>query len=195
MSNKKRAIIIIAIILGAALLSLLINLTITLISDAKYPRKHSDSVEKYASEYNVPEYVIYAVIDTESNFDEAMRAEDGSLGLMQMNVDVFKKISAVEHLNESLPFNDLTNPHTAIRYGAYYLRYLFNKYGNWDLAFTAYCAGELKTAEWLANPQYSKNGKELDKIPDKETEKYVKKVNDAIDYYKDKYYRNGVSVK
>lgn len=195
MSNKKRAIIIIAIILGTALLSLLINLCITLIADARYPREHCDAVEKYASEYNVPEYLLYAVINTESGFDETMSAEDGSLGLMQMNADVFTRLSAVEHLDEDLPFEALTDPNTAIRYGAYYLRYLFNKYNSWDLALAAYYAGELKTDEWLSNPQYSRNEKELDKIPDEETKKYVKKVNDAIDYYKDKYYRNGVSVK
>lgn len=195
MNSKKRAIIIIAIILGATLASLLINLSIDLISDAKHPKKYGEYVEKYASQYNLPEYIIYAVINVESDFDATLCSEDGSLGLMQMSADVFKKISSVEHLDESLSFRELTNPDTAIRYGAYYLRYLFNKYRSWDVAITAYCAGELKVTEWLMNSNYSSDGKKLEKIPNADVEKYLNDVKGAIDYYKDKYYRNGVSVK
>ncbi len=195
MNSKKRSLLIIAIILGAIILSALINLCITLVQSSSYPKEYSEYVEKYASEYNVPEYVIYAVIDTDSNFDPNKRYEDGSTGLMHLPSHILKKISSHEHLDKDITSESLTSPNTAIQFGTYYLRYLFDRYKTWDVAIVAYSAGELKTSEWLANPSYSKNGTTLQEIPLDTAEDYLDDVNDAIDYYKNKYYRNGVSVK
>jgi len=195
MNHRKKTIIIIAIILGAILASVLINLTISLIQKASYPKKYEEYVEKYASEYNVPEYIIYAVINTESGFDTKAESSAGAFGLMQMMESTFYYIASDEHLDEEAEFDDLSNPDTAIRYGTYYLRYLFDKFNNWNVVFAAYNAGEGNVSEWLSDPQYSKDGETLKKIPIKETRNYVKKVNRAVSYYKDTYYRNGVSVK
>jgi soluble lytic murein transglycosylase len=195
MSKNKRTVIIIAIILGSILISLFANLIISLVQKASYPKKYEEFVEKYASEYNVPEYVIYAVIDTESGFDPNARSSAGAFGLMQMIPSTLKFLASDEHLDEDVEFDDLADPETAIRYGTYYLRYLFNKFHKWSVVFAAYNGGEGRVAEWLNDPKYSSDGETLKKIPIKETRNYVKKVNKAIDYYKNTYYRNGVSVK
>ena len=195
MDSRKRTLILIAIILGAMLVSVMANLTITLIQDASHPVKYEEIVEKYASQYNVPEYIVYAVINTESKFDPNSKSSDGALGLMQMTPDTFKYIASDEHLDEDTEFESLTDPETSIRFGAYYLRYLFNEFKNWSAAYAAYDAGEAQVREWLSDPTYSKDGETLKKIPLAETKKYVSKTESAADYYKDKYYRNGVSVK
>lgn len=195
MNTKKRAIIIIAIIVGAIVLSALINLCISLIQEARYPLEYSEQVKKYAKEFNVPEYVIYAVINADSNFDPAKQYEGGSKGLMRIRKSAFLKISSPEHLSDDATFEDLSKPDVSIRFGAYYLRYLFDRYRSWDTAIVAYFAGEEQTDEWLSNQKYSPDRKELKKIPQKEAKKYLKKVNGAIDYYKDTYYRNGAFTK
>ena len=195
MSNRKRTVIIIAIIIGSIILSALANLLISLVQRASYPIKYEEIVEKYASEYNVHEYVIYAVINTESEFDPNAKSSAGAFGLMQMMPSTLNYLASDSHLDEDIEFEALSDPDVSIRYGTYYLRYLFDKFHKWSVVFAAYNAGEGRVSEWLDEPKYSEDGETLKKIPIRETRNYVKKVNKAIDYYKDTYYRNGVSVK
>jgi soluble lytic murein transglycosylase len=184
MSRNKRTVIIIAIILGSILISLFANLIISLVQKASYPKKYEEFVEKYASEYNVPEYVIYAVIDTESGFDPNARSSAGAFGLMQMIPSTLKFLASDEHLDEDVEFDDLADPETAIRYGTYYLRYLKDKFGDWNTVLAAYNAGEGKVSKWLKDERYSSDGKTLHTIPIAETENYVKKVNNEIGIYR-----------
>lgn len=195
MKRQKRIAIIIAIILGALILSILINLCITLIQESTYPLKFSTEVQKYAKEFNVPEYVILAVIKADSDFDENKTYEDGAKGLMHITQIKFAKFASLEHLSTDATYEDLIDPDVSIRFGTYYLRYLFNRYRSWDTAIVAYSAGEATTDEWLKNPEYAKNGTTLKEIPLSKTEDYLNEVNDAIDYYKDTYYRNGAFTK
>lgn len=195
MSNRKRTVIIIAIILGSIVISIVANLLISLVQKISYPVKYEEIVEKYASVYNVPEYIILAVINTESGFDPNARSVAGAYGLMQMMPSTQKFLASDVHLDEDVEFEELSDPDTAIRYGTYYLRYLFDKFHKWSVVFAAYNGGEGRVAEWLDDPKYSPDGETLKKIPIRETRNYVKKVNRAIDYYKNTYYRNGVSIK
>ena len=184
MSSRKRVLIIAAILLGALIISLAVNLIITLVQKNGHPKKYEEYVEKYAPEYNVPEYVIYAVINVESGFE-----------LIQASPDVLKLLSSDKHFDEKIDLDSFSEPETSIRYGTHYLRYLFDKYHKWDVVFAALYAGEEQVSEWLDDGRYSSDRETLKKIPDSETRGYVKKVNKSIEYYKDTYYRNGVSVK
>lgn len=195
MNNRKRAVIIILIVLGAMLVSLVANLIISAVQKNAHPVRYESYVEVYASQYNVPEYVVYALINTESGFNASLESPTGERGLMQMSPELFALISSEQHLDEKIDADALFDPEISIRYGVYYLRYLFNEFQSWSTAIAAYDAGENTVKEWLDNIKYSSDRKNLTSIPEKETAAYVKKVNDAISYYKTTYYRNGVSVK
>ena len=160
-----------------------------------YPVKYQSTVEEYASEYNIPAYVILAIIDTESGFDPGAISSSGAQGLMQMMPKTFDWLTSSEHLDENLSSLELYEPETSIKYGTYYLRYLFDKFGNWDTVFAAYNGGEGNVTKWLADPQYSDGKGNLTYIPFEETRDYVKKVNKAIDYYKNTYYKNEEGIK
>ena len=76
-----------------------------------------------------------------------------------------------------------------IRYGTYYLQYLYRKFDyNWDTVFAAYNGGEGNVSKWLGDEEYSDGEGNLTDIPFPETKAYVTKVNRAIDTYKDLYY-------
>lgn len=195
MNNRKRAVIIILIVLGAMLVSLTANLIISAVQKNAHPVRYESYVEVYASQYNVPEYVVYALINTESGFNASLESPTGERGLMQMSPELFALISSEQHLDEKIDADALFDPEISIRYGVYYLRYLFNEFQSWSTAIAAYDAGESTVKEWLDNIKYSSDRKNLTSIPEKETAAYVKKVNGAISYYKTTYYRNGVSVK
>ena len=194
-SKRRTLIFILLIILAAAMLALGLEICLSFVDRATYPTEYAEYVEKYASEYNVPEYIIYAVIKTESDFDPTATSSAGAMGLMQMMPSTFTWLSSSEHLNENLSYAELYEPETAIRYGTYYLRYLFEKFKDWDNVFAAYNGGEGNVAKWLEDPQYADGRGGLRTIPFKETRNYVKRVNSAIDHYKLLYYEKELSVK
>ena len=59
--------------------------------------------------------------------------------------------------------------------------------GNKEAAVAAYNAGFV-VGDWLKDPNYSSDGKNLDKIPYGETEQYVKKVMNTKKMYKKLYF-------
>ena len=56
-----------------------------------YKLEYTEYVKKYANEYNVDEYLIYAIIKAESNFNENAKSSSDAIGLMQI-----MEITAIE---------------------------------------------------------------------------------------------------
>ncbi len=188
-SKFHRILAILLIILVAIGAGFLTDLLWTKIDEWTHPRSYDEIIAKYAEKYNVPEYVIYAVIKTESGFDPEAQSSAGAVGLMQMMPSTFEWLTGDEHLGERLPASALTQPDVSIRYGTYYLQYLYRKFNyNWDTAFAAYNGGEGNVAKWLKDEEYSDGKGNLVDIPFPETKSYVSKVNRAIDTYKELYF-------
>ena len=82
----------------------------------------------------------------------------------------------------------LYDPKTNIEYGTYLLSYLYMRYNRWDTVFAAYNAGMTRVDGWLTDPALTDENGRLQEIPIKETQEYVKKVNNAIDVYRRLYY-------
>jgi soluble lytic murein transglycosylase len=189
MTKLKRPVAILIILAVSFLSAWGLDALASLLEKQMHPTDFEEYVNKYSAEYNVPTYVIFAVIDVESNFKPYSTSDAGARGLMQMLPSTFEWLTSAEHLGEDLSADELYEPEVNIRYGTYYLSYLFEKFHDWDTVFAAYNAGEGNVAEWLEDDEYSSGGK-LTHIPFKETRAHVKKVNKAIDYYKNTYYRN-----
>lgn len=187
--SSKRFIVIAIIIVASLLLGLAVSFIWDIIEKTAHPYEYHEYISKYAYEYNIPESVIYAVIKVESNFDCEAESSVGALGLMQMMPKTFEWLTGDEHLGEHLETNMLFDPETNIRYGTYYLNYLYKKFDyNWSTALAAYNGGEGNVAKWLKDPNYSDGNGNLTDIPFSETKNYVTKVNKEIDTYKKLYY-------
>lgn len=182
--KRRTAIFIALIIVGAFILAIGADLCLSFIEKKIYPIKYEEYVKKYSAEYSVPEYMIYAVIKVESDFDPEAVSSAGAIGLMQMMPDTFTWLSSSEHLNENLPVSSLYDPEISIKYGVYYLRYLYKKFYNWDTVAAAYNGGEGNVAKWLKDPRYSDGNGNLTNIPFKETKSYVNKIDLAVNFYK-----------
>ena len=183
-----RSIVIISILLLSMLCGLLFQVIWDAVDRKTHPKEYSDFVEVYAYQYGVPEYVVYSVIKVESNFESGAISEAGAVGLMQLMPETFVWLTTEN--GENLDSATLYDPETNIKYGTYYLSQLYLRFGTWDEVYAAYNAGPTKVEEWLGDEKYSENGKTLDEIPYKETEKYVKKLNKANDIYKKLYYED-----
>ena len=148
------------------------------ISSVELPVEYEDIVEKYASEYDIPASVIYAVIYAESNFDNSAVSHAGAHGLMQITYDTFEWLET--HLKDGAGTEDIYDPDVNIRYGSYYLSYLYGRFGEWRTAYAAYNAGIGSVCAWL-----EENDGVLGDIPYSETAHYVEKVANArIQYEK-----------
>ena len=74
--------------------------------------------------------------------------------------------------------SDLTNPEINVRYGAWYLRHLLDKYRNERLALAAYNAGQENVDRWRAAGE---------DIQFSETRAYVSRVERLQDIYRRAY--------
>ena len=187
--TTKRALAILLIIAIAIGIGFATDAVWTWIERQNHPRDYANIVQKYASEYNIPEEIIFSVIKAESGFDPSAKSKKDALGLMQMIPDTFEWLTGEEHLGENLPFSSLENPDVSIRYGTYYLSYLAERFDrNWTNVFAAYNAGETRVAKWLKNPEYmDESGTLIDFNGFEETETYVKRVNRSIEKYRELY--------
>ena len=193
MNNKQRAalmrsIVIVAILVLSMISGLLFQHLYDKYEHREYPREYSQYVTEYASEFGVPEYVVYAVIKTESDFESGAVSGEGAVGLMQLMPDTFHWLCTLTR--ETYDTGMLYDPETNIKYGTYYLSYLYLTYGNWDTVYAAYNAGMGNVNEWLGDAADGDGAKVLSDIPFEETENYVKKVNKAAEVYLRLYYKS-----
>ena len=182
-----RSVVIITILVLSVICGLLFQFFYDKYERNAYPKEYEEYVEKYASQYGVPESIVYAVIKTESGYDSRAVSEAGAVGLMQMMPDTFNWLTTLtkENLDKGL----LYDPETNIKYGTYYLSYLYLKYGSWDTVYAAYNAGEGNVDDWLGDALEADGAKKLGDVPFKETENYIKKVNKAAEIYDRLYYK------
>ncbi len=181
-----RSVVVILIVSLSVLIGILVENFFDGLDRDSHPRDYSDFVTKYSEAYGVPEYIVYAVIKTESNFDSSAVSGDGSVGLMQIMPSTFELISGL--LGEEYEFGMLYDPETNIKYGTYYLSYLYGIYARWPTVYAAYNTGTATVNEWLSDSRYSPDGMSFETIPYEETSLYVEKLGDAADLYAKLYY-------
>jgi len=152
------------------------------------PLAHEDIIRQQASAKELDPSLLAAVIYAESRFRDAT-SHAGARGLMQITPETAKYIA---HLSGGTQFEqgDLAKPQINISYGAYYLRYLLERYaGNTVLALAAYNGGEGNVDRWIVEASNSERAFVIDEIPFKETREYVGRVLDARASYREKYSR------
>ncbi|HJD00299.1 MAG TPA: lytic transglycosylase domain-containing protein [Candidatus Dwaynia gallinarum] len=149
-----------------------------------YPIKYYSYIEKYSAMYDLDKYLVMSVIKVESNFNEKATSVKDARGLMQITPSTGNWIAEQMNLVEFSP-DKLYDPEQNIFMGCWYLDNLRKEFDdNYMLILSAYNAGRGNVNKWLQNPEFSKDGKNLDYIPFKETELYIKKINLNYNIYK-----------
>lgn len=164
--------IILLLIVAAFVLSIVASVLISCIERLVYPETYKEYVTEYSEKYAVPRELVFAVIKVESNFDKDAVSRVGALGLMQLLPSTYSWLAS---LVGDLPSEQLLyDPQTNIKYGTYYLQYLYSKFGSWEKAIIAYNWGEGNFSNFLEKNEYTEG--EYSSIPVKETRNYVSKV-------------------
>ena len=189
-NGKKIVIAVICIAVAVCVVFGALYITGNLETKADYPLDYEDLIVKYANEYELDPYFVAAVIKTESGFRPDAESSAGAIGLMQIMPETGQW--AAEKIGMENFTNDmLLDPETNIRLGCWYLSFLKERFnGDLPIMMAAYNAGHNKVQQWLENPEYSSDGKQLTNIPYEETDNYVKKVTKAYEKYKE-YYEMG----
>lgn len=151
-----------------------------------YPLKYSEYVEKYAKEYNIDKYMVYAIIKAESNFNENAKSSSDAIGLMQIMETT--AIETAKKMDLEVTEEDLFKPDLNINIGLKYFTYLLNQYNNnYPLAIIAYNAGMGNVDSWIKNGTIKEDGTDIENVPYKETNNYVRKILRDYEIYKGLY--------
>ena len=186
MSKNKKTLLILAQIITVAIIILVTIIIIrNIIIKVVYPQKYSEYVEKYAKEYEIDKELIYAMIKSESNFKHEAISTKGARGLMQILESTAYEVA--EELEKEVTKEDLLNPETNICLGAKYISNLIKKYGNIELAVASYNAGIGNVDSWIKEGTIQKDGTDIENIPFKETNNYVRKILRDYKLYKKLY--------
>ena len=145
--------------------------------------KYADYVYRYAEEFNVEPNLVFAIIKNESSFDPDAESPVGAKGLMQIMPDTFSWLQTYQYGKVSMDEDELFSPDVNIKYGCIFLKFLTEKYDVTETAVAAYNAGFGIVDTWLADSDYSSDGKTLSYIPYSETSVYVQRVMNSKKYY------------
>ena len=175
---KKQYKVIVGVLIGIILLITIIKVfnIKQIILQKIYPKKYSEYVEKYAQEFNVDPLLIFSMIKAESNFKEKAKSSSGAKGLMQLMEATANEIA--DKIDEPLVEEEsLLEPEKNILIGTkYYSELLKNFDGNMLLAITAYNAGMGNVNQWIRDGIIKADGSDIENIPYKETNMYVRKI-------------------
>ena len=141
----------------------------------RYPLRYEAIVKGHARNYRLDPALLAAVIYAESKFHANAKSSSGAIGLMQLLPSTADGI-ALHTGGTNFHRSDLYNPEINVRYGAWYLRHLLDKYDDERAALAAYNAGQNNVDRWLADGEG---------IRFSETRAYVDRVEDLKGIYRD----------
>ena len=151
-----------------------------------YPIKYKEYVYKYSNELDIDPMLTFAIIKTESNFQEEVVSSSGAIGLMQLMENTAKE--QARKLNIEYTKENLYKAEMNLKIGLNYFNTLLDYYNqNYILAFTAYNAGLGNVQKWINEEIIKEDGSDIENIPFKETNLYVRKVIKTYEIYKDIY--------
>jgi len=144
--------------------------------EMRFPLAHQKLVLRQATQQHINPAWAFAIIRQESAFTPDARSHAGALGLMQLLPRTARSIARTLRLRRPRR-SDLLRAETNIRLGVGYLKKVFDRYnGHPVLATAAYNAGPHRVKRWL--PEHGSVAADvwIEKVPFKETRKYLKRV-------------------
>lgn len=154
-----------------------------------YPKTYQETVLLYQEKYSMEENLIFAVIKAESNFDKDAISNRNAIGLMQLMEETAKDVARkndIELDTENMT-EELCDVNKNIQIGTCYLSTLMERYQNKEVALAAYNAGIGTVDGWIEKGIIQKDGTDIENIPYKETNNYVRKILRDYKIYEDLY--------
>lgn len=138
--------------------------------------ENKEIIEYYSQNYEVDPYLICAIIQTESGFNQYAVSNKGASGYMQLmksTADWGAEVIGIENYS----YDQIFEPEINIQIGIWYVSTLMKQFENIEVALAGYNGGSGNVSSWLKDERYSDDNKNLHTIPFPETDDYIKKVN------------------
>jgi soluble lytic murein transglycosylase len=119
-------------------------------------------ISRYASQFQLEEALVNAVIKVESDYNPSVVSRKGAQGMMQLMPQTARELDV----------RDPLNPEDNIRGGTRYLRQMLDRFKDLDLALAAYNAGPSAVSRYGGIPPYE------------ETRNYVIRVKKYLQQYR-----------
>lgn len=152
----------------------------------RYPLQYEAIIDAHAENYGLEPSLLAAVVYSESKFDPTAKSAAGAIGLMQLLPETAQGIADHTGGGGYTPA-DLYDPEISVRYGAWYLARLRDKYADHpqalDLALAAYNAGQGNVDRWVAAAPAGG----VVRIPFRETRDYLERVHRVQGIYRSAY--------
>lgn len=144
-----------------------------------YPLAYEDSVFRYAKEFSIDPYLVFAVMKAESLFQRFAISRADARGVMQIIKPTALFINSQLRM-ENFELVELFLPDVNIKMGIWYLKFLIDRFSELVPALSAYNAGPENVSRWCSDFGEMNTFDFIESIPFSETKNYVKKV---IYYY------------
>ncbi|MCE9597331.1 MAG: lytic transglycosylase domain-containing protein [Spirochaetia bacterium] len=136
-----------------------------------YPRPYLRQVRGSASEYGIPEEMVYALMRQESMFRETAVSRSGALGLMQVMPATGRWLSGKMQIKNP----DLLEPAVSIRMGSKFFADLLGQYNSdFRWASIAYNGGPGSLSRWKQQFYHGDFNLFLENIPSRESRNYCR---------------------
>jgi soluble lytic murein transglycosylase len=151
-----------------------------------YPRAWAPSVEPEATRTSVEPFLVWAIMRRESAFKPDAYSSADARGLMQLIPPTASAIA--RELGQEPPAPaDLFSPGVNVRYGAWYLARLLERFKHPALAAAAYNGGPPAVLRWVGERREKPLDLFVEQMPYKETRAYVKQVLADLHLYRSFY--------
>ena len=161
------------------------TLTKTLLSLA-YPKDFSQHVEEAAAKFETPDYLMYALIRSESFFAPKVTSYASAVGLTQLMESTAADVARKLRINDY----NLEDPKTNIMFGTFYLAELQSRLnGAYINSFFSYNGGITRVRSWIKSAALEfgtdslANDIFLEALPYAETREYGRKITAAASLY------------
>jgi soluble lytic murein transglycosylase len=144
----------------------------------RYPRPYAGIVADASKEARIPGDWIFGIMRQESLFRKDALSRADARGLMQMQPATAAAVAHRAHLPVPSRLG-LFDPAIAVRFGALYVRELYDRYGQLDQTLAAYNAGPLPVARWMPSAVLDADIW-IENIPYNETRGYVQHILEHI---------------
>ena len=168
---KKLLVMAVAIMILTAIVVICIN---KLMIKIMYKKDYSEYISKYSAKYEVDENLIYALIKAESNFKADAISNKNAYGLMQLIQSTAEEVANKNDIEVTA--ENILEPEVNIELGTIYISTLLKKYDCTEIALAAYNAGIGNVDKWIENGTIKQDGSDIENIPFKETNNYVRKI-------------------
>lgn len=173
MAKRKRKKLL-SIIIFVLIIIAIIIVARELMMKQLYKKEYSEYVTKYSQEYGVEEELVYAIIKAESNFDPNAVSHQNAQGLMQLMYATAEEVAQKNGIQ--LTEENILDPEININIGTKYISELLKKYECMEVALAAYNAGSGNVDKWIKEGVIQSDGSDIENIPFKETNTYVRKI-------------------